>query len=73
MNKIINCRNLFPTFFFLIIFLVGISIFPHYGISIDEDNSRINGLVSLKYILELFDLDAFNKLKNLSLPQIHEY
>ena len=73
MNKIINWKNLFPISFFIIIFLVGIIIFPHYGISIDEDNSRLNGLVSLKYILELFDLDVFNKLQNLPLPQIHEY
>ena len=73
MSKILNWDNFFLISFFLIIFLIGLNIFSHYGISIDEDNSRTNGLVSLNYVIEIFNLDAFEKLKSLNLPQIHEY
>lgn len=73
MSKILNWDNFFLISFFLIIFLIGLNIFSHYGISIDEDNSRTNGLVSLNYVIEILNLDAFEKLKSLNLPQIHEY
>ena len=73
MKKYLNWNNIFSIFFFVTLFIIGISIFSHYGISIDEDNSRINGLVSLNYIVELFNIEIFDKLKTLSLPQIHEY
>tara|TARA_B100000035_G_C21015996_1_gene561846 strand:- start:461 stop:2092 length:1632 start_codon:yes stop_codon:yes gene_type:complete len=73
MKKYLNLNNIFSIFFFVTLFIIGISIFSHYGISIDEDNSRINGLVSLNYIVELFNIEIFDKLKTLSLPQIHEY
>ena len=73
MNKLLNWDNFFSISFFLIIFLIGLNIFSHYGISIDEDNSRTNGLVSLNYIIEILNLDVFEKLNSLNLPQIHEY
>ena len=73
MYKFLNRSNFYLISFFLIIFLIGLNTFSHYGISIDEDNSRINGLVSLNYILEILNLDVFEKLKSLNLPQIHEY
>ena len=60
--------------FFILFFLISLYILKDFGISIDEDNSRINGLVSLKYVLELFNLDKyflFNSVNNL--PSIHEY
>ena len=40
--------------FFFIFLLVGLSIFKDYGISIDEDNTRIVGFLSLEYILNHF-------------------
>ena len=60
--------------FFILFFLICLYLLKDFGISIDEDNSRINGLVSLKYVLELFNLDKyflFNSVNNL--PSIHEY
>ena len=40
--------------YFFTLFTVGLFTFSDYGISIDEDNTRINGFVSLKYIFEIF-------------------
>ena len=40
--------------FFSVFLLFGIFIFPDYGISIDEDNTRILGLLSLEYIFNIF-------------------
>ena len=37
--------------FFILFFLICLYLLKDFGISIDEDNSRINGLVSLKYVL----------------------
>ena len=60
--------------FFSFIFFLGTIVFNDYGISIDEDNSRINGFVSLKYIFELFKFTTFNDLNNInSVPHIHSY
>ena len=47
-------RNLFIYLFFVSLFIVGIFIFSDYGLSVDDDNSRVNGFVSLKYIFEIF-------------------
>ena len=53
MNKATQ-TNLVVSLIFLAFFCIGIIILPDYGISIDEDNSRVNGFVSLKYIYEIF-------------------
>jgi len=47
-------KNLFISLYFLILLVIGFLIFPDYGISLDEDNTRINGFVALKYIAEIF-------------------
>ena len=47
-------KSLFITFYFILLFLIGIIVFKDYGISIDEDNTRINGFISLKYVFEIF-------------------
>ena len=59
---------------FLLLFiylLFGIFTFKDYGISFDENINRLNGFVSLQYVLEKFgsniDLGLFiNNLPNLS-------
>ncbi len=67
-------KNLLTLLFFLSIFALGSLIFNDYGISIDEDNSRVNGFVSLKYILELLNSNLLIDLNNvLSVPSIHSY
>ena len=47
-------KKLFITLYFLFLLVIGFLIFPDYGISLDEDNTRINGFVTLKYISEIF-------------------
>ena len=53
MKKFLNFNYLISATIFLLIFLIGLNIYNHYGISIDEDNSRINGLISLNYIIRI--------------------
>ena len=47
-------KNVLISVFFLIFFLIGIFIFSDYGISIDEDKTRLNGFISLEYIFKIF-------------------
>ena len=54
--------------------MIGSLIYSDYGISIDEDNSRVNGFVSLKYILDLFNFNLASKVENtINTPDIHTY
>ncbi len=74
MNKIKKKENIYSIIFFLFLLLIGITVFNDYGISIDEDNSRVNGFVSLKYILEIFNTGLVNILDNIiTVPGINEY
>ena len=59
--------------FFLLILITGLFTFDDYGIGIDEDNSRINGLVSLKYIFELFKIEFLNEKNFTNIANINEY
>ena len=58
--------------YFFTLLTVGLFTFPDYGISIDEDNTRINGFVSLKYIFEIFfpnqvnEIDKFTNIPSMS-------
>ena len=47
-------KKIFIFTFFLIFFILGVYIFPNYGISIDEDNTRDIGFLSLEAILKVF-------------------
>ena len=52
---------------FSLLLIVGITIFDDYGISWDEYSHRANGFVSLNFVREYFDFDAypgFPKLEN---------
>ena len=65
-------KNLLVFLYFFVFFLIGYSIFPDYGISIDEDNTRLGGFVSLKYIFEIFlpnlvnETDKFTNIPNMT-------
>ena len=58
--------------YFFTLLTVGLFTFQDYGISIDEDNTRINGFVSLKYIFEIFfpnqvnEIDRFTNIPSMS-------
>ena len=54
LKRINSNKNLIIFLFFSIFLLFGIFIFPDYGISIDEDNTRIHGLLSLEYVFKIF-------------------
>ena len=47
-------KKLFTFLFFLTFFLIGLFIFPDYGIPIDEDNTRIVGFLNLESIYKIF-------------------
>ena len=67
-------RNIFICLFFVSLFIVGIFIFSDYGLSVDDDNSRINGFVSLKYIFEIFFSEYIFKIDNIiDVPNINIY
>ena len=57
--------------FFILFFIVGFNIYKDYGISIDEDNTRINGFVGLKYIFDIFNYDYNSRLN--AFPSISEF
>jgi len=58
-------KNLFTFLFFLIFFLTGIYIFQDYGISIDEDNTRILGFLSLEHIFNIFFPESVSKINEI--------
>ena len=67
-------EKIFIFLLFLIIFLIGLTTYQDFGIGIDEDNSRINGFVSLKYLFEKFGSVHLENLKEyISVPQISLY
>ena len=46
--------------FFLSFFLLGLNIFKDYGISIDEDNLRMVGFLSLETVSNFFSFENFS-------------
>ena len=67
--------KLFISLVFALILAVGLSQVQSYGIAFDEPVSRDNGGISLRYIIEKFDLKIFEsdlELKKLNIP-LKEY
>ena len=54
-------KNILILSFFGILILVGTTIYKDYGISWDEPEQRLSGLVSLKYVGEYFDIVQIKK------------
>ena len=60
--------------YFFTLLTVGLFTFSDYGISIDEDNTRINGFVSLKYIFEIFFPNLVNEIdKFTNIPSMADW
>jgi hypothetical protein len=59
-------KKAITSFFFLSLFLLGTAIYRDYGISWDEPEQRLSGLVSLKYIGEYFDIQSIKKSEALA-------
>ena len=55
-------KNLYNIVIFIIFLIIGISICADYGISIDEDNTRIIGFLSLKKIFNFFSYDYSSQI-----------
>ena len=76
MNKIIKKKySTIITFILpLILILIGFLLHRDYGISLDEEITRMNGLVSIKYIYDFFFphlTDNFELIKNV--PDLKDY
>jgi hypothetical protein len=63
-------KKYFTFIFFFIFFVLGFYVYPDYGISIDEDNTRIIGLISLKNIFSLFSTNYAIEVDNIIGSQI---
>ena len=60
--------------FFISLLIIGSSIFHHYGISIDEAQTRSLGFMTLKYIYQIFDPSKIATIDNIiSVPQLHDF
>ena len=58
----------------LILVLIGYWVYRDYGVSLDEEISRMNGLVSIKYICELlFPQIAYNFELIKNIPNLESY
>lgn len=67
-------ENLLVFLYFLTFFIIGLIIYPDYGISIDEDNTRLGGFVSLKYIFQIFFTQYESSIDNIiTVPSMVEW
>jgi len=76
MKKLFNLKikNIFLVVFFSTIFFTGITSFKDYGVSSDEPNSRLKGLVTANYLGEkFFPTITDNYKKNFSLDTNKDY
>ncbi len=72
-SKILLKLNYHTYFFFILYFIIGILIYKDYGISFDENINRTNGFVTLKYIVQLFNLDINLNSFHKNIPNIFDY
>ena len=61
MQEYLKYKYIF-SFLFFITFFLGINIYQDFWISIDEDNTRTNGFVGLKYIFDIFNINYTSKI-----------
>ena len=64
-------KHIYILVFFLVFFLTGIFIVSQYGISIDEDKTRIVGFVSLEYIFKIFLPEQTAKINEIIAQKTH--
>ena len=70
----LNYQNIIILFFFIILAVVGYILHDDYGISLDEESTRLHGIVSLNYISEfLFPNEKFAFQTNELIPKLSEY
>lgn len=64
--------NILTIFFFIIYLISGSLIFNDYVVTPDEELHRINGLISLKYIFNLFSIDISNIEEFRLVPNLYD-
>jgi len=73
-KNIMKFKLFFVASFFVLYFVLGISIYKDFGISWDEPTSRLNGMVNLKYILSIMNPEYVLESKELSaIPSLESY
>ena len=63
----------FNILFIAILLIIGISIYKDFGISIDEKINRLNGLVNLKFLFNLFSFNHFDDKLFKNIPDLNSY
>ena len=53
-------------------FVTGLLIFDDYPVTPDEELHRINGLISLKYILNLFSINWIDSIELANVPNLYD-
>ena len=66
----LNNKKILPAIVFLIFFIIGVSSYSSYGISIDEPFHRLMGFYWLDYILQFFPHSEISQNVNLILNNI---
>ena len=66
-------KKWFVFLFFLSFFLLGIFITPDYGVSIDEDNTRIVGFLTLESIFKIFSPEHLIQVNEIIAEQKSEH
>ena len=75
-NKFLSNRfeNIIVLFFFIILTIVGYILHTDYGISLDEESTRLHGFVTLNYICEFFfPNEKFSFQTNNIIPKLNDY
>lgn len=69
-----NKLNYYLFYLFCIYLFVNFYLYKDFGLSIDEPSTRIHGLVSFNYIIEILNKYlGFNFIENNSLPKLENY
>jgi len=67
-------KNLICLFFFLVLFFVGTNVYDSYGVSLDEEDTRLHGFITLKYIYEIFFPSQVSTIDSyIIVPKLREF
>ena len=66
-----NLKNIIIYITFILFFVIGIISFADFGVSVDEWDLRILGIINANYLLEILGLDVITTKS--SMPSLNEY
>jgi|TARA_B110000881_G_C18589133_1_gene526762 hypothetical protein len=70
MKKLLNF-NTVVIFFFIFYFITGSLIYSDYSVTPDEELHRVNGFITLKYILDTFSINLSNIYDFTNIPSLY--